>query len=97
MSVRIVVVVALAALITLLAAVLTDNTFVSVGVIALAVVGILLLARDWRSDRRHPGPAEPAIDEPPTEQPVDAAMSAEMFAPDISTEGPGPSSDARAD
>ena len=48
----IVVVVALAGLIALLVAILTDNTFVAVGVIALAALGILLLLRDWRAERR---------------------------------------------
>ena len=96
-TVRIVVVVALAGLITLLVAVLTDNTFVAVGVIALAVLGILLLLRDWRADRPRPAPVADVEAELPEPDPVDPAMSAEMFAPDISTEAGGPSSDARAD
>ena len=96
-SVRIVMVVALAGLITLLVAVLTDNTFVAVGVIALAVLGILLLLRDWRADRPAPAPVDDAEAELPDPDPVDPDMSPEMFAPDISTEAGGPSSDARAD
>lgn len=97
MSVRIVVVVALAGLITLVVAVLTDNTFVAVGVIALASLGILLLLRDWRADRRQPvAPVEAADDEP---EPATVAIpiSPEMFTPDIGTDGGGPSADARAD
>ncbi|BBY63907.1 hypothetical protein [Mycolicibacterium helvum] len=95
---RIVVVVALAGLITLVVAVLTDNTFVAIGVIALAVLGILLLLRDWRSDRRAPAtPVETAeVDEPEPET-VAIPLSPEMFAPDISTDSDGPSADARAD
>jgi hypothetical protein len=96
-SVRIVVVVALAGLIALLVAVLTDNTFVAIGVIALAALGILLLLRDWRADRQHAAPDEAADGDLPDTEPVDADMSPEMFAPDISTDGRGPSSDARAD
>lgn len=91
--------VAIAGLIALLVAILTDNTFVAVGVIVLAVLGILLLLRDWRADRRPPeAPAEPVeVAEPGEQEAVDLDMSAEMFAPDISNDGRGPSSDARAD
>ncbi|WP_319428639.1 hypothetical protein [Mycobacterium sp. RTGN5] len=98
MSVRIVVVVALAGLITLVVAVLTDNTFVAFGVIALAVLGILLLLRDWRADRRQPtAPVEGAEDDGPEPETVAIAISPELFAPDIATDGHGPSADARAD
>ena len=98
MSVRIVVAVALAGLITLVVAVLTDNTFVAVGVVALAALGILLLLRDWRADRRHPAaPGEAAEVDAPEPETVAIPISPEMFAPDISTDGDGPSSDARAD
>jgi len=92
------VVVAVAGLITLVVAVLTDNTFVAIGVIALAALGILLLLRDWRADRRPPvEPVEtPDIDEPDAET-VAIILSPELFAPDISTDSGGPSADARAD
>jgi hypothetical protein len=96
--VTIVVVVALTGLIALLVAILTGNTFVAIGVIALAALGIVLLLRDWRADRRQtPEPDKPVDVEMPDPEPVEAAMSAEMFAPDIPTDGGGPSSDARAD
>jgi hypothetical protein len=96
-SVTIVVVVALAGLIALLVAILTDNTFIAVGVIALAALGILLLLRDWRADRRATAdPGEAAETEVPDPEAVEATMSPEMFAPDISTDAGGPSSDARA-
>lgn len=94
---RIVVVVALAGLIALVVAVATDNTFVAVGVIALAALGMLLLLRDWRASRRPPAPDAAADADAPDPEPVDPDMSPEMFAPDISTDAGGPSSDARAD
>ncbi len=87
--------VALAGLVALLVAILTDSTFVAVGVIALAALGILLLVRDWRSDRRVVKTA--ADTDVAVPEPVDPSMSPEMFAPDISADGRGPSSDARAD
>ncbi|WP_163696078.1 hypothetical protein [Mycolicibacterium sarraceniae] len=95
---RIVVGVALASLITLVVAVLTDNTFVAIGVVALAALGILLLLRDWRADRRAPAtPVETAAVDEPEPETVAIPLSPEMFAPDISTEGDGPSADARSD
>ncbi len=51
-SVTLVVVLALAGLVALLVAIMTGSTFVAVIVIALAVLGILLLVRDWRAERR---------------------------------------------
>lgn len=97
MSVRIVVAVALAALITLVAALLTDNTFVALGVIALAVLGMLLLLRDWRGARNEE-PASVAVEpEQPECETVAIRISPEMFNPDIGDDGSGPSSDARAD
>jgi hypothetical protein len=96
--VRIVVVVALAGLITLVVAILTDNTFVAVGVIVLAALGILLLLRDWRADRRQPtAPVEAVASDEPEPETVAIPISPEMFAPDIATGGDGPSADARAD
>ncbi|GAY13962.1 hypothetical protein [Mycobacterium sp. shizuoka-1] len=94
---RIVVVVAAAGLVALLVAILTDNTFVAVGVIGLAALGILLLVRDWRSDRRQPAVEAAAETDVAVAEQVDPTMSPEMFAPDISADGRGPSSDARAD
>ena len=89
---------ALAGLITLVVAILTDNTFVAVGVIVLSALGILLLLRDWRADRRPPAePVEAAEDDGPEPETVAIAISPEMFAPDITTDGNGPSADARAD
>ncbi len=96
----VVVVVALAGLVALLVAILTDSTFVALAVVALAGLGIVLLLRDWRVEHRQlsaryttPDDDETAADD----EPVDPAVTPEMFAPDISADGTGPSSDARAD
>ncbi len=98
MSVKIVVVVAIVGLITLLVAILTDNTFVAAGVVVLAALGILLLLRDWRADRRPAeAPPEPVEVAEPEAETIAIPISPELFAPDISTDGRGPSSDARAD
>ncbi|KDE99929.1 hypothetical protein Y900_013535 [Mycolicibacterium aromaticivorans JS19b1 = JCM 16368] len=91
---RIVVAVALAGLIALVVAVLTDSTYAAIAVVVLAVVGIVLLLRDWRADRKRAAAGEST--EAPHE-PVDPSISPELFAPDISADGRGPSSDARAD
>ena len=97
----VVVVVALAGLVALLVAILTDNTFVALAVVALAGLGIVLLLRDWRVEHRklssRDATADGDEDPDPEPDPVDSAMTPEMFAPDISTDGTGPSSDARAD
>jgi hypothetical protein len=93
--VRIVGLVALAGLIALLVAVFTDSTWAAIAVVMLAVVGIVLLLRDWRADHRQA--RDGAAADLPRDEPVDPAMSPEMFAPDISSDGRGPSSDARAD
>ena len=94
-----VVVLALAGLVALLVAILTGSTFVAVIVIALAVLGILLLVRDWRTERRQfPSGghgASPAEDRDGTGSA--ARMDPDTFSPDIAADGNGPSSDARAD
>ena len=96
---RLAVVLALAGLATLLVAILTDSTWVALAVIALAAVGIVFLVRDWRADhRRHSGSLvedAPADDEATDKVP--ARLSPDMFYPDISADGGGPSADARAD
>lgn len=91
---RIVVVVALAGLIALVVAVLTDSTYAAIAVVVLAVAGIVLLLRDWRADHKRAAAGEATE---PQDEPVDPSMSPELFAPDISADGRGPSSDARAD
>lgn len=94
-----VVVLALAGLVALLVAILTGSTFVAVIVIALAALGILLLVRDWRAEQRQ---STGDVGHEPAEEHGAAATSdtrvdPDMFAPDISADGNGPSSDARAD
>jgi hypothetical protein len=96
----VVIALALAGLIALVIALTTGSTWSAVGVVVLAASGIVLLLRDWRTERRRmrdvteatpsADPAEPA------EKPA-TAVSADMFKPDISTDPDGPSSDARAD
>ena len=94
-----VVVIALAALVALLVAILTGSTFVAVIVIALAALGILLLVRDWRAERRQAaaGHDNASAEEPATATSADSRIDPDKFSPDISVDGNGPSSDARAD
>lgn len=87
-------------LIALVLASVTGSTPLALVVIALAVAGIVQLVRDWRR--------EPAAE--PTEEaeaattklfipkaPAKPELSVDDFAPDISPDPDGPSSDARAD
>jgi hypothetical protein len=93
-----VVVLALAGLVALLVAILTGSTFAAVIVIVLAALGILLLVRDWRAE--HLRSASAGTDGSRAEEPAapaDTRMSPDLFSPDISADGNGPSSDARAD
>jgi hypothetical protein len=95
-----VVVLALAGLVALLVAIMTSSTVVAVIVIALAALGILLLVRDWRAERRQSasddGGDSPAED-PAAKGTAAARMDPDTFSPDIAADGNGPSSDARAD
>lgn len=96
-----VVVLAIAGLIALIAAILTNSTWVALVVIVLAASGIILVVHDWRreksqatgatSDQVPPNNAEEADEEMP------GPVRADMFKPDISTDPNGPSSNARAD
>ncbi|WP_156432489.1 hypothetical protein [Mycobacterium sp. M26] len=97
---RLVVVLALAGLVALLIAILTDSSWVAIAAIALAAIGIVLVLRDWRADRRghrDAGGDPPPVDEAEPAVSVSSRMTADMFAPDISADTDGPSSDARAD
>jgi len=70
----------------------------AVVVVALAVTGIVLLLRDWRSDRTVASDA--GSESPAAEFETGASgapLSPDEFSPDISTDPDGPSSDARAD
>lgn len=89
---------ALVALVALVIAMVTDSSLMAIAAIAVAAAGILLLLRDWRADRRGQptsGSESPADEDEAVAVP--ARMSADMFAPDISADADGPSSDARAD
>lgn len=88
---------AITGLVALVVAVLTGSTPLAVLVIGVAIAGIVLLLRDWREDRRHAGAdASPG---PAPHEPRDSVrgLSPDGFAPDISTDPAGPSSNARAD
>lgn len=98
-AMRVVVILALTALVALILALTTDSTWPAFAVIALALAGIALLLRDWRSDRsgrNRNSQQEPGIG-------ADgfgadgAPLRPDDFSPDISTDPTGPSSDARAD
>jgi hypothetical protein len=87
----VVLVLAVVGLAVLAAAILTGNTILPLIVIALAAVGLLLLARDWLADRRRPemdSTAEP--DAEPTGQGEvgreKRALEPDLFEPDVSYE-----------
>lgn len=96
---RLVVVLAAAALIALVAALLTGSTWPAILVVGLASVGIVLLLRDWRTERAQAAAGLPdGEDVPLFEETGDGSGSrADEFSPDISTDPDGPSSDARSD
>lgn len=95
---RVVALVLLAGLVSLVAALLTGSTLLAIVVIALAVLGIVLLLRDWRTERRMPMPVDPTPDSHAVvAAAVEAPLSPDGFSPDISQVQGGPSSDARAD
>lgn len=96
---RVVALVALAGLVALVVAVLTRSTLFALVVIALAALGIVLLLRDWRAERRQPTPAvrPVAADHAVVSAALEVPLSPDRFAPDISGVQGGPSSDARAD
>lgn len=90
---RAVAILAITGLVALVLALLTGSTPLAILVVGLAVAGIALLLRDWRDDRNR-APADTA------DQPADGShngLSPDEFAPDISSDPDGPSSDARAD
>ena len=75
---RIVVVLAVAALVSLILALVTGNTFAAIAVVLLALAGIVLLVRDWRSDDaadQHAGGG-------PAESPDESATATETLIPD---------------
>jgi hypothetical protein len=90
---RIVVALAVAALVALIAALVTGSTVPAVAVVGLAGAGIVVLLRDWRADS---SPADSLTGDAPASDPGGAPRAGD-FSPDISTAPDGPSSDARAD
>jgi hypothetical protein len=95
---RIVVALAVAALVALIAALVTGSTLPAIAVVLLAGAGIVVLLRDWRADSppADSPPADSLTPDAPASDP-DGAPRAGDFSPDISTAPDGPSSDARAD
>lgn len=92
---RVVLMLAVAALASLVMALVTGSTWASVLVVALAAAGIVLLLRDWRAERAAPGkPAAAPVFE---ETGGRTSLQAGEFSPDISDAPGGPSSDARSD
>lgn len=91
---RVVVILALAASVALIIALTTASTWPALLVVALAAAGIVVLLRDWRAERR----SARAIAAPADLLPGGSlALRPDEFAPDISTDPGGPSSDARSD
>lgn len=84
---------AAAALVALLAAVLTGSPWPAILVVVLAAAGIVLLLRDWRADRAAVDTGQRMF----TDTGDGPAAGPEEFSPDISDRPGGPSSDARSD
>ena len=95
---RVVGVLAVTALIVLVVALFTGNSWAGLVVIALAALGIVVLVRDWRTDRLSvaTGRSGPATADDPGPEPAKGPLTPDEFSPDLSTDPDGPSSDARA-
>ena len=95
---RVVAVLAVTGLIALVIAVLTGSTWAAAVVIVAATAGIVLLLRDWRSERSRSlaNPGEPVPSAAPGAMTTGAPLTVDEFSPDLSTDPDGPSSDARA-
>jgi hypothetical protein len=76
-------------MVVLAVAILTGSTFIALVVIGLAVVGLVLLARDWLKHREASGTADtahPEAGERRQEEEVahgDRALNPDMFEPDV--------------
>ena len=92
---RVVVILTLAGLGALILALATGSTWPALVVIVLALAGIVVLLRDWRSDRS--GRNRPSAQDSGAGADGGAPLCPDAFAPDISPDPAGPSSDARAD
>jgi hypothetical protein len=73
----------------LAAAVLTDNTIVALIVIAIAIIGLVLLARDWLDERRQREPEEcrpvehSDDDNPAVHRSDETPLEPDQFEPDV--------------
>lgn len=77
----IVIAVAIAGVVMLAIAIFTGNTIVASVVIALAALGLLLLARDWRRERRQSDPGATAANDESAAQ-AKRGPDPETFQPD---------------
>ena len=80
--------VAVAGIALLAAAVVTDNTIIALAAIALAVVGLILLARDWLANRRDAGSeldarAQPEVIDDPEHLRDGLQLEPDEFEPDV--------------
>lgn len=70
-------------------AIMTGSTVIALVVIGLAMVGLFLLARDWRKQRKPSGTARAADLQPDERLPEeevtreDRVLNADMFEPDV--------------
>ena len=96
---RIVAALAAVGLVALVIAVLTGSTWAAAVVIVAASAGIVVLLRDWRTERMSTAMDRvvPTPSDEPDDGAVDARLTPDDFSPDLSTDPDGPSSDARAD
>jgi len=92
-------VLAVTALIVLVVALFTGNTWAGLAVIAIAALGIVVLVRDWRTDRLRvvAGRSGSAAADDSGTVLTEGPLTPDDFSPDLSTDPDGPSSDARAD
>lgn len=94
---RVVLILTLTALVALILALTTGSAWAGFAVIALALAGIVLLLRDWRSERSRTRRDATSGTGTDGAGPPGAPLRPDDFSPDISTDPSGPSSDARAD
>lgn len=77
-------------MVLLAVAVITGSTVIALFAIAIAIVGLLLMARDWRNERRARETEDstdwPADERQPQRAPKTDEINAEMFEPDVSYE-----------
>lgn len=78
---RVVVVLALAALAALIVALVSGSTLAAILVVMLALAGIVLLVRDWRAERH--AAVQPSESVGSTAEPAADPLTADELSPDI--------------